>query len=351
MSAASCSSSRTPRLSPPQATSVSNDEDSEDDSSSCHSQSSTDEDVNIRMSPNWCSYRCVIASRGFRLDTCKDVKEWYHQYWAIQASEGHTVTKDLPGYIRACGGQDENELCRDAGLPDCLFRGTQCSTGVKVVIKAVHLNSREYDVIRQLSCPALRNHPMNHCIPVLDLVEVFKDALAFIVMEEWPAPLTTSVPANLGEYLNFLRYCIEHTTFMHMHDIAHLDISPRNIVTDFCGRYACIDYECSMCFDGTPEPRIRHARIAEPPPELERGEASDPFKVDVFGLGVLMLRTMKLTGYNVPELYPLIKSMIRNQFEQRPSAEQVLFAFNTTISQMHPPRLACEPALNDLRHL
>lgn len=68
---------------------------------------------------------------------------------------------------------------------------------------------------------------MNHCIreyttivhgaenslmytpAVLDLVEVLKDELAFIVMEEWPAPLTTSVPANLGEYLNFLRYCIE----------------------------------------------------------------------------------------------------------------------------------------------
>lgn len=68
---------------------------------------------------------------------------------------------------------------------------------------------------------------MNHCIreyiilvhregglmrypsAVLDLVEVPKDELAFIVMEEWPAPLTTNVPTNLGEYLNFLRCCIE----------------------------------------------------------------------------------------------------------------------------------------------
>ncbi|KAM5531210.1 hypothetical protein V8D89_015128 [Ganoderma adspersum] len=347
---ATSSSSHTPRPSPPRRTSASDDDpDSDDESSSCRS-SIDEEAANTRVSPNWCSYRCIIASRGFRLDTCKDVKEWYHQYWETQASEGRTVSKDLPGYLRACRGQDEDELCRDAGLPDCLFRGTQCSTGVKVVIKAVHLNSREYDVIRQLSCPVLRNHPMNHCIPVLDLVEVPKDELAFIVMEEWPAPLTTAVPTSLGEYLNFLRHCIEHTAFMHMHHIAHLDISSRNIVTDICGRYACIDYECSMRFDSIAEPRIRYARIAERPPEMERGEPSDPYKIDVFGLGVMMLRTMKLTGYNVPELYPLIKSMICHKFEQRPSAQQVLFTFNTTISQMHPSRLACEPALNDLRH-
>ncbi len=96
---------------------------------------------------------------------------------------------------------------------------------------------------------------------------------------------------GIGIHLTLM---FQHTAFMHMHHIAHLDISPRNIVTDLCGRYAFIDYECSMRFDSTPEPRICRARIAEPPPEMERGEATDPYKVDVFGLGVMMLRTMKV---------------------------------------------------------
>ena len=88
-----------------------------DDASSCASLSSLDEEaVNCRMSPYWCAYRSIIEARGFRLDTCRDVKQWYHDYWAAQASEGRTVTQDLPGYLRACRGQDENELCRDAGL-------------------------------------------------------------------------------------------------------------------------------------------------------------------------------------------------------------------------------------------
>ena len=113
--AATRSPSRTPRPAPHRPLSISDDEC--DDSSSCASESSVDEDaVNSRISPNWCSYKDVIACRGFRLDTCKDVKDWYHRYWASQVSEGRTVTKDLPGYLRACRSQDENELCRDAGL-------------------------------------------------------------------------------------------------------------------------------------------------------------------------------------------------------------------------------------------
>ncbi len=106
------SSSRTPRPPPHEPPSPS-DDDSDDNAS----QSSLDEDdVNRRMTPNWCAYRTIIEARGFRLDTCKDVKQWYQEYWALQASQGRAITKELPGYLRACRGQDENELCRDDGL-------------------------------------------------------------------------------------------------------------------------------------------------------------------------------------------------------------------------------------------
>ncbi|RDX56673.1 hypothetical protein OH76DRAFT_406570 [Lentinus brumalis] len=301
-----------------------------DDASSCTSQSSIDEEaINCRISPYWCAYRSIIEARGFRLDTYRDVKQWYHDYWAHEASEGRAVLQDLPGYLRACRGQDENELCKDAGLPDRLFRGTQCSTGVKVVIKAVHLSSREYDVIRYLSSPALRTHPMNHCIPVLDLIEVPKDKLTFIVMEEWSSQLANDTPCHLTCFLNALRQCIEHVAFMHAHYIAHLDISIRNVLTDLAGRYAFIDYELSNRYDSIPNPRIHCPRRSEVPPELERGEASDPYKVDVYGLGMLTLHALKLSGHDVPELHPLIRQMISGQFEQRPTALQALAALNT----------------------
>ncbi|KAI0636880.1 kinase-like domain-containing protein [Trametes polyzona] len=323
-----------------QSSSGSSSSDYSSSSSSSTSQSSVDEDsANARVTPYWCAYRCLIQSRGFRLDTFKDVKDWYHEYWASLGSQGHTVSKDLPGYIRACRGEDENELCRDDGLPERLFRGTQCSTGAKVVIKAVHLYSREYDVIRYLSSPSLRNHPMNHCIPVLDLIEVPRDNIAFIVMEEWSSQLVAHTPCNLGLFLNALRQCIEHVVFMHAHHIAHLDVSLRNILTDYKGHYACIDYETSRRYEAIASPRVPCPKTTEVPPEVERGELADPYKVDVYALGILLLRAMDLTGYNVPEIHALVGPMLRDRFEQRPTAQQVLVSFNAAVAMIRPSRL------------
>lgn len=84
--------------------------------SDCSSASSCDEEeVNCRMAPNWCAYRHIIERRGFRLDTHRDVKQWYQQYWESLVAQGYTVTRDSPGYARACNGNDD-ELCKDAGL-------------------------------------------------------------------------------------------------------------------------------------------------------------------------------------------------------------------------------------------
>lgn len=99
---------------------------------------------------------------------------------------------------------------------------------------------------------------------------------------------------------------------MHAHGIAHLDISLRNILTDFKGHYAFIDFETSRTFQFAPrviphssgrpasiettlmEPRIRGVHGTEDPPEIERGEESDPFKVDVWALAVVILRACKV---------------------------------------------------------
>ena len=82
---------------------------------------------------------------------------------------------------------------------------------------------------------------------------------------------------------------------MHSHRVAHLDVSIRNVLTDCRGRYACIDYELSCRYDGVREPRVACARRTEVPPELERGESSDPYKVDVYGLGMLIVRAMDVS--------------------------------------------------------
>lgn len=83
---------------------------------------------------------------------------------------------------------------------------------------------------------------------------------------------------------------------MHSLKMAHLDISLRNLVTDYNGRYAYIDFELARRFDDDPNPRILCRRGTEVPPECERGGSSDPYKIDVWALGVLILRACKVRG-------------------------------------------------------
>ncbi|PFH54327.1 hypothetical protein AMATHDRAFT_72830 [Amanita thiersii Skay4041] len=311
--------------------------DSDDDFLPSASDSSLDEDeVNTRVRPFWPAYINIFKSRGFRLETVRDVKEYYTSrglYYTHQHSP-------FPDYSRACKIADDDVLCPDAGLPDNLFRGTRVLDGKKVIVKATHICSREYDVIQLLSSPPLRDDPMNHTIPVLDFIEVPKDNLVFIVMEQWSSQLIADEgPCCLRLFLAALRQCLEHAAFMHKNSIAHLDISLRNLLTDFQGHYAYIDYELSRRFDGMDRPFIYGYRGTEVPPECERGEYYDPYKVDVWALAVLILRACKLTGYHVPELMHLIKPMLHEAPEHRPSIFAVLRAFDGMVSRISDHRL------------
>ncbi|KAF9464732.1 kinase-like domain-containing protein [Collybia nuda] len=302
------------------------------------SDSSFDEDeVNRRITPCWQSYRNVLKARGFRLDTVRDVKEFYKLRSETQPFDH--INSPVSGYLRACEKTDDDALCPDAGLPDNLFRGSRICDGQKIMVKAVHIYSREYDVMRLLSTFPLRRDPMNHTIPVLDLLELVNDDVVLIVMEEWSPQLITDTPCCLRLFLSALRQCIEHAVFLHRNHIAHLDISLRNLLTDYQGRYAYIDYELSRRFNGIPNPCLYGYRGTEVPPECERGERADPYMVDVWALGVLILRASKLTGYYVPELMQVVKPMLQDVPQRRPSIHSVLQAFDCMVSMIGESRL------------
>lgn len=82
---------------------------------------------------------------------------------------------------------------------------------------------------------------------------------------------------------------------MHSHHIAHLDISIRNLLTDYNSRYAYIDFELSRRFEGISDPRIRLCRGTDLAPELERGEWGDPYKADVWSLSTLIIHASSVS--------------------------------------------------------
>lgn len=90
------------------------------ESDSGDSSGGEDEDeLNTRLTPHWPSYRAAIEARGFRLDTYRDVKQFYERYWEGRRLEDIDELKHRigGGYQRACNAQEnEDALCRDAGL-------------------------------------------------------------------------------------------------------------------------------------------------------------------------------------------------------------------------------------------
>lgn len=349
---------------------------SDDSSARC----TLDTDFNCRVKPHWPKYREVLERGGFALDTHHAVSAFYRDRTDScenQRRDGLRERDDGTGTSGYHKGRDDDSLCHDPGLPCNLFRGTRLSDGTPVVVKAVHQLSRELALVRFFGLPQMREEKMNHCIPILGLIDVDPEfggnwledtePLGLIVMEEWSSQLIAGTPRTLELFLDGLRQCIEHIVFMHRHHVAHLDISLHNFLTDYKGRYACIDYELSDRFE--PEcphlsadthsqnrlhteaniknnsdvqcdscsieggacqrspPRILGVRGTEVPPELERGLPSDPFKVDIWALGMLIVRCCKKTGYDVPELRPLVKAMVSETPERRPSAKEVLEAF------------------------
>ncbi|KAK1236536.1 hypothetical protein PQX77_000229 [Marasmius sp. AFHP31] len=144
---------------------------------------------------------------------------------------------------------------------------------------------------------------------------------------------------------------------MHSHRIAHLDISLRNLLTDYRGHYAYIDFELSHKFE-EPAPRVyaNGRRLGtEVPPECNGPVSYDPFKasfdfrhpeillteiqVDVFALGVLILRACKMTGHFAPELLEIVRPMTRDDPEQRPPLMSVLRGYEDMVRRIPVDRL------------
>ena len=147
---------------------------------------------------------------------------------------------------------------------------------------------------------------------------------------------------------------------MHRHRYVHFDLAIANIVTNQQGAYAFIDFELSRKFDNGSHFRALGHRATELPPECECKEYSDPFKVDVWALGVLILRACKvrktpylclvlylmgpqMTAYHPPELLPLVQTMVLDNPDQRPTACQALEAFNRMLTRTlhHRTRSGC----------
>lgn len=99
---------------------------SSDDDDSDDSDDEDEDEYNVRVAPHWQAYRHLFESRGYHLDTYKDVRQFYLRYWETRNIQ-HSI-QSCAGYRSACReDRDDNELCRDEGLVSFFFAGPTSS--------------------------------------------------------------------------------------------------------------------------------------------------------------------------------------------------------------------------------
>ena len=125
----------------------------------------------------------------------------------------------------------------------------------------------------------------------------------------------------MGAKLTLISF--QHIVFLHKNGIAHLDISIRNLLTDY-RRPAYIDYELSRRFGPVLEPLVYNYRGTEVPPECDGDDGVNPFKVDVWALGVLILRACQVSPSGFIVVYSnSILSVNRSSYPRAYTARQV----------------------------
>lgn len=154
---------------PPSSSYASSDGDTSDD------DSDDEDEHNFRVAPHWQAYRHLFESRGYHLDTCKDVRQFYLRYWETRNIQ--QSIQSCAGYRSACReGRDDNELCKDEGLVSFFHwsHSTPCSPIGEFVshrrwpsgrylrpLISVHIPLRDYGGRRltMIPFPAHLSHP------------------------------------------------------------------------------------------------------------------------------------------------------------------------------------------------
>ncbi|KII93067.1 hypothetical protein PLICRDRAFT_378476 [Plicaturopsis crispa FD-325 SS-3] len=296
----------------------------------------------------WRDLRPTLEARGYRL------RPRYDANWK-------------PSWL---GTHIDPHWCEDSIKPDVhnIIDAVR-DDGLGVAIKRIESGPNEVEIAKFLSSPALRDHPSNHCVPILD---VFSDPIqpgrTYIVMPNL-RPFDLPKFMYFDEVVDFVSQTLQGILFMHENNVAHLDCGAFNIMmdatplyphgwhpwrlnyapnattelsappsrTDHHVQYYLIDYGLSLRFfpGGSSIIRTRGGIPQEKTvPELSIDEPYDAYKVDIYILGCVYRKELyeKFTGLEF--LLPLILTMTDQEPSRRPTAAEAFAQFHRIQAQL-----------------
>lgn len=116
--------------------------------------------------------------------------------------------------------------------------------------------------------------------------------------------------------LPFMKQMTDALAYLHENEIAHLDIKTTNVFVDNFMRPLLADFGLSCHNDGVEQMNSYSGSVIYRSPEMIQQIPYDPFKADVWALGVTFF--MMVTGNSPWQMYnieSLKKSIINNQYE------------------------------------
>ncbi|KAI9462044.1 hypothetical protein F5148DRAFT_237621 [Russula earlei] len=235
--------------------------------------------------------------------------------------------------------------------------------GRQVTLQKVFSQERpnELPIAQLFSSPGLKDNPKNHCIPLLDLVDLSHnanpDAGKFMVIP-FLRPFDNPPFQTYGEFVAFFMQISEGLKFMHEQNVTNGDCTVNNIMFDPSGmypdhpvrrdwrakrysrterppRYYFIDFGLSHQYSSRNvlEEQPRGDDMTSPP-EHKRGGLCNPFRTDIYHLGSFV-RDNFLKKYNGFEFMgDLVCAMTDENPARRPRIEDVIERFESICSSL-----------------
>ncbi|KAI0249675.1 kinase-like domain-containing protein [Lactifluus subvellereus] len=238
---------------------------------------------------------------------------------------------------------------------------TRRQDGKCVMLKKVPVGEerQELEIARLVSSPELSRQPRNHCVPLLETLELPTVPDQKLMVMPYLRPFNNPRFQTFGEFVAFFTQICDGIRFMHERNIAHRDCTANNIMFDPSGmypegfhptkinrsrdfkgrakeytrtqrstRYYLIGFSLSCQYssrDVLDEPLHGDDKSA---PEHRHGRPCNPFHSDVYYLGNLVREHFmkKYNGFNF--MKELVDAMTDGDPEKRPVIEEVIVRFS-----------------------
>ncbi|OJA09387.1 hypothetical protein AZE42_06820 [Rhizopogon vesiculosus] len=305
---------------------------------------------------------------------------WWRDHFLWLKGAGYQLrSRYAPDWVPSWQGTDKYwALCEDSWqmLASQVVSATRTSDGVHVVLKRIQpsIHPHEIEVGRFLTSEPLRRQRENHCVEMLDVLQVPNEADEAILVLPLLHPFDAPPFETIGEIIDFTLQVFEGLQFMHKYRVAHRDCMDLNIMmepgvgmfphpyhpcnpsrrldmkgstkhrsrTECPPRYLFIDFGISRRYPASEiaplEPPIWGGYKNVPEFRLSN-EPRNPFPTDVWYLGFALQQDILNVYRGLSFIEPLISDMLQDDPAKRPTMNEVMSRFKPTYEALSPWKL------------